>query len=216
MRKTFLSLITACLIGSVAHAQAPISWGGFKAGLSLGALNYTNTWTDTDYDWYGGSLSYPKRKLAPAIHAGWDAQTGSLVYGAELDYSFDSAKRTEIYSTRVTKTDELKSVTTLRGRMGLATANALVYVTAGVAKAKADHTWIEAGDPNDSWPTFSNSHTGFVYGLGLEHRVSQLVSLRAEYQHVNIPEVSSTNNKGFTMEVGEDVTTFSFGASFHF
>jgi hypothetical protein len=125
MQRTLLSLLAASLIGSVAHAQAPASWGGFKAGVSLGAVNYTPTWTDTEYDWYGGSLSYPKRKLAPSIHVGWDTQSGPAVYGVELDYSFDSSKRVEFYSNRVTKTDELKSTATLRGRMGLAKGNAL-------------------------------------------------------------------------------------------
>ena len=221
MKKTLIALVALGLVGTAAQAQTP-TWSGFKAGLSLGSLNYTNTWTDTAYDWYGGSLSYPKRKIAPSIHVGWDTQMGSVVYGAELDYTFASAKRTEIYDTpignsvRVTKSDELKSVTTLRGRMGMTVGNALVYATAGIAKVKTDHTWTETGDPNDSWPTFHNDHTGFVYGFGVEHRVSDLLSLRAEYQHVNVPETSSTNNKGYTMEVGEDVSTFAFGASFHF
>ncbi len=216
MKNALIPLLAVGLATSAAQAQAPASWNGFHAGVSLAAVNYTTTWTDTEFDWYGGSLSYPKRKLAPSVHVGWDTQSGPAVYGVELDYRFDSSKRVEFYSNRVTKTDELKSEATLRGRMGLATGNALFYVTAGFAKAKADHTWIEAGDPNDSWPTFSNSHTGFVYGLGVEHRLSQLVSLRAEYLHVNIPETVSTNNDGFPMEVGEDVNSFSFGASFHF
>ncbi len=221
MKKPLITLLAVGLVSAAAQAQAP-TWSGFKAGLTLGATNYTNTWTDTDYDWFGGSLSYSKRKLTPAIHVGWDTQVGSTVYGVELDQSFNSAKREVIYDTpigntlRVRKTDELKSVTTLRGRMGLAMGNALIYTTAGFAKVKADHTWTETGDPNDSWPTFHNDHTGFVYGFGVEHRVNQMFSLRAEYQHVNIPETKSTNNKGFTMEVGEDVSTFAFGASFHF
>jgi outer membrane immunogenic protein len=221
MKKSLITLLAIGLAGTAAQAQAP-TWSGFKAGITLGASNYTNTWTDTDYDWYGGSLSYSKRKLAPAIHVGWDTQSGSVVFGIELDHSFNSAKRDVIYDTpignslRVRKIDELKSVTTLRGRMGLTAGNALFYATAGVAKVKADHSWAETGDPTDSWPTFSNDHTGFVYGFGIEHRLNQMFSLRAEYQHVNIPETKSTNVNGYTMEVGEDVSTFAFGASFHF
>ena len=219
--KPLIALLAVGMFGTAAQAQAP-TWSGFKAGIALGAANYTNTWTDTDFDWYGGSLSYSKRKLTPAIHVGWDTQSGSVVYGVELDHSFNSAKRDVIYDTpigntiRVRKNDELKSVTTLRGRMGLAVGNALVYTTAGFAKVKADHTWTETGDPTDSWPTFHNDHTGFVYGFGIEHRLNQMFSLRAEYQHVNIPETKSTNVKGYTMEVGEEVSTFAFGASFHF
>lgn len=221
MKKSLIALLAAGLVGSAAQAQSP-AWSGFKAGLTLGATNYTNTWTDTDYDWFGGSLSYSNRKLTPAIHVGWDTQAGSTVFGVELDHSFNSAKRDVIYDTpigntlRVRKSDELKAVTTLRGRMGLAVGNALIYTTAGFAKVTADHTWTETNDPNDSWPTFHNDHTGFVYGFGVEHRLNQMFSLRAEYQHVNIPETKSTNINGYTMEVGEEVSTFAFGASFHF
>lgn len=221
MKKPFITLLAAGMFSAAAQAQAP-TWSGFKAGITLGATTYTNTWTDTDYDWYGGSLSYSKRKVAPAIHIGWDTQSGSAVFGVELDHSFNAAKRDVIYDTSVGsspsvyKHDELKSVTSLRGRMGLATGNALFYATAGFAKAQVDHAWTEVGDPTDSWPTFSNSHTGFVYGFGIEHRLNQMFSLRAEYQHVNIPETKSTNVNGYTMEVGEEVSALSFGASFHF
>jgi len=220
MRKTLAALLAAGMF-SAAQAQAP-SWSGFKAGVSLGYLNYTPTWTDTDFDWYGSSLSYSKRKLAPSIHVGWDTQIGSVVYGAELEHTFASAKRDVIYDTpvgntiRVQKSDELKSITTLRGRMGLAVGDGLIYATAGFAKAKSDHIWTETGDPTDSWPTFHNDHTGFVYGFGVEHRLNALVSLRAEYQHANVPETMVINQNGFRMEVGEETNSFNFGASFHF
>ncbi len=224
MKKSLIALLAVGMFGTAVQAQAP-TWSGFNAGLSLGSLNYTSTWTDTSYDWFGGSLSYSKRKIAPSIHVGWDTQIGSVVYGAEADYTFASAKRTEHYSasisnpaSAVTKTDELKSITTLRGRMGLAVGDGLVYATAGFAKAKADHSWINRPTSNqlDNWTTFNNDHTGFVYGFGLEHRLNQMVSIRAEYQHVNIPEASSLNGFNDLMEVGESVNTFNFGASFHF
>jgi outer membrane immunogenic protein len=221
MKNSLITLLAVAMVGTAAQAQAP-TWNGFKAGITLGASNYTNTWTDTDYDWYGGSLSYTKRKLAPAIHVGWDTQTGSIVYGVELDHSFNSAKTDRVYSTspgnppQILKADELKSVTTLRGRMGLAVDSTLVYATAGLAKAKADHSWTRVSSPSGSFPSFSNDHTGLVYGLGVEHRLNQMFSIRAEYQHVNIPETKATNADGYTMEVGEEVSTFAFGASFHF
>ena len=221
MKKTLIALLAASTLGTAAQAQAP-TWSGFKAGLTLGATDYTNTWTDTDYFWYGGSLSYSKRQLAPAIHAGWDTQDGSIVYGVELDHSFNSAKTDRIYSTnpgsspQFLKADELKSTTTLRGRMGVALDSTLVYATAGVAKVKADHSLIRTSTPNDTFSTFSNDHTGFVYGFGIEHRLNQMFSLRAEYQHANIPEVKAKNNNNDVIEVGEEVSTFAFGASFHF
>ncbi len=222
MKNSLITLLAVAMVGTAAQAQAP-TWTGFKAGITLGATTYTNTWTDTDYDWFGGSLSYSQRKVTPAIHVGWDTQIGSVVYGIELDHSFNSSKRDVIYDTplnstpRVLKHDELKSVTSLRGRMGVAVDNTLVYATAGVAKAKADHSWTNLTYAPDTFAAFSNDHTGFVYGFGVEHRLNQMFSLRAEYQHLNVPETkSTTNTNGYTMEIGEEVSTFAFGASIHF
>jgi outer membrane immunogenic protein len=221
MKKQLITLLVLGLVGSV--AQASESWDGFKAGLTFGSTNYTATWTDTSYGYYGGSLSHPKRAITPSIHAGWDHQMGSIVYGAELDYTSASVKREVLYATRVNnptpnvwKTDDLKSVSTLRGRMGLVVDGALVYVTAGFAKVSANHTFTDVGDVPHSWPTFSNSHTGFAYGLGVEHRVNKMFSVRAEYQHVDVPEVVSVNPSYCLMEVGDAVSTFRVGASFHF
>jgi opacity protein-like surface antigen len=221
MKKTLIALLAAGAFAASAQAQAP-TWSGFKAGITLGASDYTNTWTDTSYFWYGGSLSYSKRQLAPAIHVGWDNQADSIVYGIELDHSFNSAKTDRVYSTspgnppEFLKADELKSVTTLRGRMGVALDSTLVYATAGVAKVKADHSLIRTSTPADDFNSFSNDHTGFAYGFGIEHRLNQMFSLRAEYQHVNIPEASAYNANNYKIEVGDEVSTFNFGASFHF
>jgi opacity protein-like surface antigen len=225
MKKITLSLLAVGLISTTAHAQAPATWSGFNAGLSLGAANYTSTWTDTGYDWFGGSLSYSNRKVVPSVHVGWDIQTGSVVYGAELEHTFVSSKRDVIYDTAINQTNprvlihnELKSVTTLRGRMGVTVGDGLVYATAGFAKASANHTFTNVTNVQDDYST-NNDHTGFVYGFGVEHRVNQLLSLRAEYQHTNFPEASAYNSPtGYysVMEVGDNLSVFNFGASFHF
>ena len=223
MKNSLITLLAVAMVGTAAQAQTP-TWSGFKAGITLGATNYTSTWTDTDYDYYGGSQSYSKRKLAPAIHVGWDTQVGSVVYGVELDHTFNSSKRDIVYDSNpvyystphIIRTDNLKSTTTLRGRMGVAVDSTLVYAPAGLAKAQVDHTWTQFNNMPYSFPTVSNDHTGFVYGFGVEHRLNQMFSLRAEYQHVNIPETTSTNSKGYRMEIGEELSTFAFGASFHF
>lgn len=220
MNKSLIALLAAGLVSTVAQAQAP-TWTGFNAGVTLGASSYTNTWTDTGYDWYGGSLSYTKRKVVPAIHVGWDTQVDSIVYGVELDHSFNTAKIDRIYSTspgnppQILKSDELKSVTTLRGRMGLTVGDSLFYATAGFAKAQADHSWVRPSNSSEDMAT-SNSHTGLVYGFGIEHRITPMISVRAEYLNVNIPEASATNANGYTMEIGDQVSTFAVGASFHF
>lgn len=220
--KQIISLVTLGLAATAAQAQT-LTWTGFKAGLSLGQVEHTATWRDTSYDWFGGSMQFSKRVLAPALHVGYDRQVDTLVYGVELDHTFASAKATTVYNTGVNVTtpdilvtNELKSVTTLRGRVGVATGHSLVYLTAGFAKATADHTWIEVGDPNDSWPTFSNTRISLVTGLGLEHKINRKFSLRAEMLRMSQPEERSVNVNTYAMDVNNTVNTFRVGFTYNF
>jgi opacity protein-like surface antigen len=220
MKKQITAVLTFGLVAMAGQAQT--KWTGFKAGATLGSTRYEAVWTDTSYDWFGGNLSHPKRVFTPGIHGGYDFQMGSVVYGAEVDFTHVGAKQEVAYSTQigdpadVVKTDELKYVATLRGRMGLIVGDGLVYATAGLAKVKAEHTWVEDGDVDDSWPRFSNGHMGFVWGFGLEHRLNKMISVRAEYQHVDVPAAKLDNLNGYYMEVSELVSSFRVGASFHF
>jgi opacity protein-like surface antigen len=221
VKKQFITLATLALVGGAAQAQAP-TFSGFKLGLSLGQLEHTASWRDTAYDWYGGSMQFTKRKVAPALHVGYDRQVDTFVYGVELDHTFASAKSSTWYDTRITGTtptvvvdNELKSVTTLRGRMGVANGSSLIYLTAGVAKAKVNHVWTENGDPNDSW-NFSNNRLGYVTGVGLEHKINGKFSFRAEMLRTTQPEERSVNANDYMMDVNNTINTFRVGFTYNF
>lgn len=197
-----------------------VNWSGFYAGLNAGFARYEPAWTDNDYDWYGGTLIDPYSTILPGGTLGYNHQYGSLVIGFEVDgaigfmeneikYSFDPSPAPGIYD--VTKTDKLGLLITARGRMGFVVDKALFYLTAGVGMPSADHTWIEDGDPTDSWPTFKSSNLGMVVGLGFEHRLGGGLTIKVEFlQLKNSPKIE-TNGKNYKMSVAESLAMLRVG-----
>jgi outer membrane immunogenic protein len=92
-----------------------------------------------------------------------------MVYGLEADVSYADISG-EIWGVDVS----IDWMTTVRGRLGfLLTPNVLAYGTAG-------YGWVGA---SASVPGFSISETesDFVFGAGLEAKLSPTSSLRVEY-----------------------------------
>lgn len=197
-----------------------VNWSGFYFGLNAGFARYEPTWTDDDYDWFGATLIDPFSTILPGATLGYNHQYGSLVIGFEVDgaigfmeneinYSFDATPPPGTYE--VIKTDKLGLLLTARGRMGFVVDKALFYLTAGVAMPSAEHTWIEDGDPNDSWPTFKNSNLGMVVGLGFEHRLGGGLTIKAEFLSLkNTPKIEM-NAKNFKMSVVESLAMLRIG-----
>ena len=216
MKKHLVFLALALAVASTDVFPETTEWKGFYVGPVVSGAYHTPNWTDIDFDWNGATLSSPYTGLMYGVVVGYNFQAGSVLYGIELDLNASSMDGFTRFARSVDKTDELERLYMLKGRAGITIGNALLFFTAGLAKPKAEHTWIEDADPMDSWPTFSNEKIGWVIGFGGEHKFSKRVSLRFEYLNVEIPAESSTNQLGFTMEVDEEISLLHVGVNFHF
>jgi outer membrane immunogenic protein len=86
---------------------------------------------------------------------GYNVQTGPTVYGIEADLDWSGA-------------DGQKYLSTVRGRLGYASGQLLPYLTGGLAFDNA------SGIGNPGW----------TLGGGVEYRLSQVLSVKAEYLYV--------------------------------
>jgi outer membrane immunogenic protein len=95
---------------------------------------------------------------------------------------------------------ELSSVATVRGRLGLAFDNVMVYGTGGAAfagiKSSLGLTCLTDGCGGSTNPlaasvSSSTNKTGWVAGAGVEWMVANNWILRAEYQHIDLGSVSA-------------------------
>jgi opacity protein-like surface antigen len=164
--------------------------GGFGWGSTNADLPLTPFTTDqTSNGWLFGG------------HAGYNWQSGSLVYGLEIDYDAANLTGSETEAlipgipvsvasqTIATKIDALA---TGRGRLGYTvTPNILLYGTAGVAWGHESATY-SVSVPIINAPTtrtaFANQF-GWVAGLGGEYKLTNNLLLRAEALHYDFGDV---------------------------
>jgi outer membrane immunogenic protein len=212
MRQKFLS--AAAVIAIVTAVGGPVSaadlmplkapppmapscmWCGFYVGGHVG------------YGWskYDGQLNsdtagipplnfsdFQANGLALGMHAGYNFQSGSWVFGIEGDTTITPGwqdKLTGINSgvnfvpggdgslSASTRIDWLASI---RGRLGMAFDRTLLYATGGVAWVHGTHTFGSSSPAQDS--KFNFTKVGFVVGGGVEWKYTNSVSLRLEGLH---------------------------------
>jgi outer membrane immunogenic protein len=227
MKKGFLILLVMVLAAAtLGWAGEEKKWQGFYVGLNAGLGRHEPNWSDNDYDWFGGTLTNPYNTILPGGTIGFNIQNGSLVIGFEADGAFGLMENEIGYDLHtsapahhdVTKTDKLELLITMRVRAGFAFDNALFYLTTGVAIPSAAHTWIETGDIPDSWKTFRNSNMGMAVGLGFEHRLGRVLSLKAEFLSIkNQPKIQpNAQPTPHEMAVDESVGILRIGFNFKF
>lgn len=208
MKKTIgLLAATLCMTSSAFAADlivdepaavitaASYDWNGFYAGINGGfgagngdqeitfdALGYL----DDDFvavDISGGFIGGT---------AGFNVQQDNLVFGIEGDLAWanitgftnpDGDPSNDGYETTI------KALGTLRGRVGFASDALLIYGTAGLAAGSVD---ITNGDLTDNEFTPGRGASGnvtavgYVVGAGVELGVAENLSIKAEYNYINL------------------------------
>lgn len=170
--KNYAILTTALLLGGPAFAgglgdvaaeptvvayEAPVQadtggdWGGAYVGAQLGYGDVDSNGAGLDGD---GTIG--------GVHAGYRADFGKFVAGAEIDYDVSDI---DIGSGAGT----LDNVARLKLMGGLDLGRTLVYATAGAAYAEATVGGASLSD------------NGQFYGVGLDYAVSDRFTVGGEY-----------------------------------
>ncbi|MBO9589991.1 outer membrane protein [Devosia sp.] len=170
--------------------RAPTSahdWSGAYIGghLGYGYGQSANQWRSTPVDpWQpDGDIQY--QSLLAGLHAGYQHQFNAFVIGAEADLSLGQFRGDDSQFAGLVNTIDISGFGTLRGRIGLAHDNLLVYATAGLAAAD-----FSKGDSSNN---FTSRHlaSGWAAGAGLEWALADNLSLRAEYLHIHLGAVET-------------------------
>ena len=195
------------------YVPAPIfTWTGFYVGAQVGAAWTKDKVTDSDRPTglLIGNGNLDNSSIVGGLHAGYNMQSGSIVYGLEADLELSGLSKTSsalfagngaliggVYSYSQ-KIDWQGSV---RGRLGYAAGPALFYVTGGLAFANVKNGYsnpinfantvaaVGAGSYS-----FSSTRTGWTLGAGLEYALNNNWSARVEYRYTDFG--SFTNSTG--------------------
>lgn len=213
------------LAGSMAIAAEPktMTWTGFyvggHAGYSWGSVDGDMTHDVVvptgNFPIFGfsfpGVVPFPgvSRNVKPqgplgGIQAGYNFQSGRVVYGVEADVSWTGQRDTfnfsairnsfgfEDYAYQEKLRAELQYMGTVRGRWGYTFDQFLPFVTGGFAwgRMNADLSWTLTQVTGGPTATYAGSQSqtlfGWALGAGFEYALAQQCSAKVEYLYVDL------------------------------
>lgn len=114
---------------------------------------------------------------------GYNHQIDDIVMGVEADWGKSNAiVRNDDAGANYTFT--LDSIATLRGRVGYAFDDTMIFLTGGGAWARGDLN-STVGGPADH---LQQDHFGWTVGAGMEHAVTDSVRLRFDYLYTQLAD----------------------------
>ena len=199
------------------------AWTGFYVGLNAGAdwqrdhVNLSPATTAAIPFFSAGAIpgrSQHHNHDASFIgggQAGYNWQSGALIYGIELDYSgIDSRGNSTTvltnapgfvpFSTRTSS--QVDQLGTLRARLGYAVApRTMLYVTGGLAfgNTNLSSSITTPGTPCNgaglcASGSSSDYRAGWALGGGIEHALTRNWSIKGEYLHYDLGSTSFRTN----------------------
>lgn len=198
-----------------------LNWSGFYIGVA-GGYAFGG---DTSIDPQGSDFDVDGGMVIPTI--GYNYQfSNNVVLGVEGDIGFGDVdgkqERTVLGIIDVFGSADLDYLATVRGRLGYSVGRFLPYVTGGLAFARIDVNTGLAGAEDD--PVFFDKRTqyGYTVGGGLEYAVTDNISIKGEYNYVDLG--SDTYTRGargiFDPETKQDVDfsthVVKFGINYRF
>lgn len=196
-------------------AAAPLNWTGPYLG---GQIGYG--WSDPDYTYSGLSHhSFSADGIVGGVTAGYNFQSGPFVYGLEGDLSFSDIHGDSLATPGGAPcyiegcSAKVPWFGTVRGRVGYAYDSFLPYVTGGLAFGKVEGS-ADLGACASATCGFDKTKAGWTVGGGLEWRVDQRWSVKAEYLYVDLgkPDFNASS------VTANDIAfhTVRLGVNFHF
>jgi hypothetical protein len=191
MKVNAISLAVAACFSSAVSAQS--NWQGGYVGLSADLLN-----TSVNNGWCApatgaNNCATPNNSLGNTglnfgVFGGYNLQKDSTVYGIEFDLKLGNLNKQTNYNPSYDNSNSsavaipssaelsVSSISSLRGRLGIARGNSLFSVNAGIAHVSAKFTASSSSSPSGG--SQSLTQFGPVIGATFDHKLSNSMSLR--------------------------------------
>lgn len=152
------------------------------------------------------------------LQMGFNVQSGMFVIGAEGDLGWIAIEGDKLLNRPFADQDFASAdygfYATLTGRVGLAVDRGLIYFKGGAAFADIENTAadFDGGAPYaGSVTSRSGIETGWTLGGGIEYLVSDGVSLKAEYLHMDFGSSTSRSSDGDIYRYEHELDTVKLG-----
>ncbi len=205
MKKTIAIGVSATALLVAAQANAADVYGpagGYKDGPAYVSASWTGFYLGVNggYGWSPYSDQLADRMIGDTLggnspsggfgggQLGYNFQRDSLVFGIETDIQGSGIgdKKFDTAGNRYYTNSSLDWFGSLRGRIGYASSQALVYGTGGLAyggiRNRVDYSSQYPSDIFD----INRTAVGYTVGGGIEFKVNPAWSVKAEYQYINL------------------------------
>ena len=219
--------------------SAPYNWSGFYGGTNSGGAVGTATASDPfGPSIYGDNVTSPGSFLGAQI--GYNYQSKGWVLGLEADADWaelDGNNTCLAFSGNYVSADcrvKTKALGTIAGRVGVTfgpDGRSLLFAKAGGAWAANEVTISNNnqyfGYLPDLRNTTSYTQWGWMVGGGVEHALTPLWSVKAEYNYLDFGDSNATFPRsvywpplaippGGTTSVNDQMHVFKVGVNYHF
>lgn len=148
----------------------------------------------------GGCAADDESGVEYGLRAGYDWQTGNVVFGAVADISRadiqDSVSAFSTTPARYAFSREINYVVGMRGRLGYAMDRLLIYGTAGLAYGDLDRSFTTSNGANSFTERDNDGVWGPQYGVGAEFALNERISVGAEYLWTSLNDDDYTVRSG--------------------
>ncbi len=192
-------------------------WTGVYAGASVGS-----TWGHTHWAFQGDAVAPDFAGVLGGAQAGYNYQTGQLVWGIEADVGASNARGSTAcpnpnQPTFVSCQDDVGALGFLTGRLGYASGRALFYAKSGWAFGKVTAgPSMNLGAPPEPVVKSTNWENGWTAGVGVEFALTDLWSAKAEYLHYGFPQYAFTVAPNAISNVSTVGDAVRIGVNYHF
>ncbi|MGO4403469.1 outer membrane protein [Bosea sp. RAF48] len=148
-------------------APRTYNWNGIYAGIHSGAA----------FDRFEGAAKKSRNTVLFGGQLGYNVQLGNMVFGMEGDASMNGTSSNSRGRGAGTSVD-MRYVSTLKARAGVAFDRVLVYGTGGLAYGS-----LKA---SDGLLSKTKGKMGYVVGAGAEYAITDHLSAKLEYNYVSL------------------------------
>ena len=217
------------------HGAAPgAQWQGFYIGGHAGAgragtsgvfdNSEIGTPGDTDDSVLGSTFNL--EGALGGAQVGYNVTTGRFLIGGELDWTHLAINdRIDDPDAEVGGTDnaeyDLNWVASARARFGILSRRSLIYLTAGIAWADVTYTAVNEDFTPADRGSVDITGTGYVIGGGIEHALTDTLSLKIEGLHYGFDLSEDTSTLTLDSDPGDlarfdSLTTLRVGLNYRF
>ena len=173
---------------------AEFSWTGPYAGGQIGYAaghDVTKEYFTAGRIFIGLQNYFTPKGFLAGLHAGYNYQYGALVVGLEADAEVTDVRGGFVdppaapFNPGGYGNTRVNYQASLRARLGLALGRTMIYTTGGPSVAQIETTYKNWGLVSE---TFKKTVAGLTAGGGVEHAVTDYLTLRAEYRFTAYPK----------------------------